>query len=98
MSVGVVLAAVSALVAPAGTWSGSYTLPRGAQPAAISVELRGGTAVATLGPGHAVSTQVPVRVTPGRLRFSLPGRPAPVAFDGRLRHSAMNVERHDNLQ
>jgi dienelactone hydrolase len=85
-----VFAAVSALVAPTGTWSGNYTLPRGTQPAAISVELRGGRAVVTLAPGHAVSTQVRARATPGRLRFSLPGRPAPVAFDGRLRKGVLS--------
>jgi dienelactone hydrolase len=90
VSLTAVFAAVSALLAPTGKWSGNYTLPRGAQPAAISVELRGENAIVTLAPGHAVSTQVRARAAPGRLRFSLPGRPAPVAFDGRLRRAVLS--------
>ena len=89
MSVAAILAAVSALAGPTGTWSGSYSLPRGTEPAAISVELRGGTAIVALGPGHAASTRVTTRAAAGRLRFLLPGRPAPVAFDGTLRRGVL---------
>jgi dienelactone hydrolase len=89
VSLTAVFAAVSALLAPTGTWSGSYSLPRRSEPAAISVELRGSTAIVVLGSGHPASTRVPTRAYAGRLRFTLPGRPAPVAFDGTVRRGVL---------
>jgi dienelactone hydrolase len=74
---------------PSGTWAGSLRLPAGSEPVAISVALRGGRAVVSLAPGHAARTAVPVRATSGRLRFSLPGRPARLAFDLRLRQGRL---------
>lgn len=69
---------------PTGTWTGTFTLPRDTQAVAFSVELRGSTAAVSIGGGHPAQSVVAARRTPGRLRFSLPGRPAPVVFDGRL--------------
>ena len=53
-------------------------------PGQISVAVAGGRAVVALGVGHADVQTVAARVTGERIRFQLPGRPAPLAFDARL--------------
>ena len=65
----------------AGSWTGTYTLNG---PGQISVAVAGGRAVVALGVGHADVQTVSARITGERLRFQLPGRPAPLAFDARL--------------
>ena len=70
---------------PAGTWSGTLSLPSATDPVAVSIELRGGRAVVALGAGLPARTEVAARATPGRLRLSLPGRPAPLVLDVRAR-------------
>ena len=70
---------------PTGTWVGSVSLAAGAQPVALSVEVRGGRAVVAVGGGHPSRTEVGVRATAGRLRLSLPGRPAPLTIDLRAK-------------
>jgi uncharacterized protein len=70
---------------PAGTWAGTFSFARGGETVSISVELAGRTATVALGAGHPARTVVPVRTGPGRLRLSLPGRPARVLVDARLR-------------
>jgi pimeloyl-ACP methyl ester carboxylesterase len=47
------------------------------------VHLTAGRAVVSLGPGHATQTSVRATIAAGRVRFALPGLPAPVVFDGR---------------
>jgi pimeloyl-ACP methyl ester carboxylesterase len=76
--------ALAAAVAATTTWTGTYTLPLGSEPVAISVAQRGPTATVALGPGHAGSTTVHVTTAQGRLRFVFPGLPASIAFDGRI--------------
>ena len=83
-ALGVSGAAAARQPTPTGTWIGTFSLPRGAQAVAFSVELRASSAVVSIGGGHPAETVVRARRTPGRLRFSLPGRPARVVFDGRL--------------
>jgi dienelactone hydrolase len=73
-----------------GVWSGFFTLPAGADPADLVVELRGGRATVALPAGHAAHVVVPARASGTRLRFALPGRPAPVAFDGRVRGGVLS--------
>ena len=65
----------------AGSWTGTYTLNG---PGQISVAVAGGRAVVALGVGHADVQTVSARITGERIRFQLPGRPAPLAFDARL--------------
>jgi alpha-beta hydrolase superfamily lysophospholipase len=81
--IGAAVLAAAAVVT--GTWSGSYTLPRGTEATAISVEVNRGIATVTLGSGHASDLRVAVSTTGARLRFRIPGRPAWIAFDGKLR-------------
>lgn len=75
----------AAMPRPAGTWSGTLSLPSASDPVAVSIELRGGRAVVALGAGLPARTEVAARATPGRLRLSLPGRPAPLVLDVRVR-------------
>jgi len=67
----------------AGTWAGSYRLPAASEPVTLSLD--SGRAIAVLGAGHAPWTRTDVRRTGLRLEFSVPGRPAPLVFDGLLR-------------
>ena len=87
-------AAPGAQTAPAatltGTWRGTFVLPRGSAPVAISVQLRAGSAVVAMGSGHPAQTVVSARRTGKRLRFALPGRPSPVRFDARLRKKVLS--------
>jgi dienelactone hydrolase len=69
-----------------GTWVGAIALraPAG-ESIPLSIELGGRRAVVALGRGHPARTEVAARVTGKRVRFSLPGRPARLTFDGRRR-------------
>ncbi|HEX2291946.1 MAG TPA: hypothetical protein VHH55_01445 [Gaiellaceae bacterium] len=71
----------------AGSWAGTAQFTRGAgvQPFSLSLELRGRRAVVALAPGHAARTEVAARVSRGRVRLSLPGRPWPLVLDGRTK-------------
>jgi hypothetical protein len=72
------LVAAAALVTP---WSGEFVLPVSATPVGIGIDGN----VVSLAAGHAEETRTRVTVTKSRLRFSLPGRPARIVFDGRVR-------------
>lgn len=82
-------AGAQTLAPVSGTWVGtiSFRAPAG-EAVPLSIELRGGRAVVALGRGHPARTEVVARVTGKRLRFSLPGRPARLSFDGRLKSSS----------
>src|SRR3954470_6774652 len=71
-----------AVAAAPSTWSGAYRLPQAAEPVAVSIDQA--RSLVVLGAGHAPETRVPVRLAGGHVRFSLPGRPAAVVFDGRI--------------
>ncbi|MGN6798615.1 MAG: alpha/beta hydrolase family protein, partial [Gaiellaceae bacterium] len=58
---------------------GSYTL---AGSGTFTVELQGARATVALGLGHAGAQVVPAVVHGANVRFALPGRPAPVVFEG----------------
>src|SRR5262245_41210212 len=79
-------ASASPQARPTGSWVGRYALG-GSDEIAFSIE--GSRAVVALGAGHAGAQSVPVSVRGGRVRFQLPGRPAPVVFSGRLRGAAI---------
>jgi pimeloyl-ACP methyl ester carboxylesterase len=70
------------MIASPATWSGTYDLPRSAEPVAISVQVDGRTATVALGAGHTGATVVKLGRGAGRVRFSLPGLPRDVVFDG----------------
>lgn len=72
---------------PSGTWAGTAQFTRGAgtDPFAMSVELRGRRAVVALAQGHPARTEVAARLSRGRVRLTIPGRPWPLALDGRVR-------------
>lgn len=72
---------------PSGSWAGTAQFTRGAglQPFSMSVELRGRRAIVVLGPGHAARAEASARVSRGRVRITLPGRPWPFTLDGRVR-------------
>ena len=78
-----VVAAAGADAAATATWTGTFRLGLSAEPVRLGVDPAHGLVV--LGAGHAPETRTRVRLAGGRLRFSLPGRPVPVAFDGRVR-------------
>jgi dienelactone hydrolase len=73
-----------------GTWTGSFRLPLGTEGVGIAVQIRGSKAVVVLPSGHSAQTTVPARTTRGRLSFRLPGRPAPVVFNGLLRKKTIS--------
>ena len=66
------------------TWIGTFRLRAGAEVTGLAVEVTAGRATVSMPIGHPARTQVSVTLTPGRLRFRLPGRP-PLAFDGAVR-------------
>jgi hypothetical protein len=73
--------------AVSGSWRGAFVLPT---LASVSVELSGRRATVTLPAGHPAPTRVAATLGPGgRVRFALPGRPAPLVFSGRLRGRAI---------
>lgn len=74
----------SSASAPSGTWLGTSALGN-RSPVALGVRFAGRRALAALGAGHVDAQNVSIKSAGGRIRFTLPGRPAPVAFDGRLR-------------
>ena len=65
--------------AASGSWVGTYML---GGPSQISLPISGKRALVALGVGHADLQSVPLTTVGARVRFQLPGRPAPVAFDG----------------
>ena len=67
--------------AASGSWVGRYTLGGGDE---LAVTLSGKQALVALGAGHADLQAVPLSTAGGRIRFQLPGRPAPVVFDGAI--------------
>jgi dienelactone hydrolase len=75
---------------PTGTWRGTWALPRTAEPAPISLELRGDRAIVALSAGHPAQTSVAVRRNGARVRFAVPGRPTPMRFDGTLRKGVVS--------
>jgi hypothetical protein len=77
------LVGANAANASAASWVGTFRLPASADPVEISVVQTGSKLAVALGPGHAGRQLVRARTSGGRLAFTLPGRPAPVAFDGR---------------
>lgn len=62
-----------------GWWMGSYTL---AGPGTLTVRIEDGRGTVALGLGHPGAQVVPVAIDGQRVRFALPGRPAPVSFAG----------------
>ena len=70
----------------AGTWNGTFTLPAAAEPVGISLSTRG---TVVLGPGHAPELRTRVTLNGARIRFSVPGRPAAIAFDGTVRNGKL---------
>jgi pimeloyl-ACP methyl ester carboxylesterase len=70
------------MIAAPLSWSGTYVLPRSASPVAIVVRMHGHAATVSLGPGHAGATEVAVTVHGRRVRFSFPGLPQNIVFDG----------------
>ena len=70
--------ATSASPSPTGSWVGTLELPRGSQPIAVALTLRGGRATVDLAPGHANRLSVAARIAGARARLALPGRPAVV--------------------
>lgn len=80
-------AAAQPTALPSGAWAGTAQFTRGGGPDGfpISIELRGRRAAVSLGPGHAARTEVPARLSRGRVRVTLPGRPWRLALDGRVR-------------
>jgi uncharacterized protein len=61
------------------SWVGTYRLGGQGQ---ISLTVSGKRAFVALGVGHADLQSVPQTASGARLRFQLPGRPAPLVFDG----------------
>ena len=80
-------AAAQPVALPSGAWAGTAQFTRGGGDEAfpISIEVRGRRAVVSLGPGHAARTEVAARLSRGRVRLTLPGRPWRLALDGRVR-------------
>jgi pimeloyl-ACP methyl ester carboxylesterase len=72
------------VIAATSSWVGTYALPASAAPVAIVVQMRGKSASVSLGPGHAGTTQVVVKLRGKRIRFAFPGLPRNVVFDGVL--------------
>jgi dienelactone hydrolase len=81
-------AAAQPAALPSGSWAGTAELTRGGGayvPFAMSIQLRGRRATVSLGSGHPARTEVPARLSRGRIRVTLPGRPWRLAFEGRVR-------------
>src|ERR687898_2271673 len=80
-------AAAQPAALPSGVWAGTAELTRGGGSEAftISIEVRGRRAVVSLAPGHAARTDIAARLSRGRIRLTLPGRPWRLALDGRVR-------------
>jgi dienelactone hydrolase len=80
-------AAAQPAALPTGAWAGTAQLTRGggSDSFAMAIEVRGRRAVVSLGSGHAARTDVAARLSRGRIRLTLPGRPWRLALDGRVR-------------
>lgn len=76
------VSAIALLAAAATSWTGSWNTGIGKD--AVAIRLSSRSAVVALGAGHADAQTVPLRRLGGRVRFTVPGRPA-LAFDGRIR-------------
>jgi uncharacterized protein len=70
------------MIAATVSWNGTYALPAAADPVAIVVQVQGRTATVSLGPGHAGATEVAFGSHGARVRFTFPGLPQDVVFDG----------------
>jgi len=79
----VVADAPSLAAAVTGSWSGTYSL-HGED--SVTFVVAGTRATVALGAAHAAAQSVPFSGSNGRIRFQLPGRPAAVVFEGRLRN------------
>ena len=64
-----------------GPWTGTYSLGGSAQ---VAFDIAGKRVNVALGVGHAGLQAVPVSTARGKVRFRLPGAPAPLTFAGRL--------------
>jgi pimeloyl-ACP methyl ester carboxylesterase len=73
------------VIAAPVAWSGTYSLPASAAAVAMTVQMQGRTATVSLGPGHAGATAVTVVVRGTHIRFTFPGMPQNVVFEGSLR-------------
>jgi uncharacterized protein len=84
-------AATEATAGPRGSWVGTIQYTRGAgfEAFPISVDLRANRAIVALGAGHAARTEVSARIRGARVRFWLPGRPARLTFDARLKNGRL---------
>src|SRR5882672_5048443 len=69
-------------------WTGTYAVPAASDPVAISVQVIGRTASVAFGDGHAVSTTVALGKHGTRVRFSFPGLPSNLVFDGSVKRNA----------
>ena len=63
-------------------WTGTYAVPAGTAPVAIVVQVHGARATVSLGSGHASATELAVAIHGTHVRFSFPGLPQNVVFDG----------------
>jgi pimeloyl-ACP methyl ester carboxylesterase len=75
------------LIAAPVAWSGTYSLPTSAAAVAMTVQIQGRTGTVSLGPGHAGATAVTVVVRGTHIRFTFPGMPQDVVFEGSVRRS-----------
>ena len=89
IAAGCVAGAHGAAPEAGGIWAGSYTLPRTAAAVPISVDFGHNRATVAIDYGHAQSQDVRLTARNGRVAFSLPGRPRPVAFLGTVTRSAI---------
>src|SRR3954451_22676417 len=71
-----------------GSWRGSYRLALRAQPVPVSLDLAGRGAL-SLGPGRVALLRPHVERRGARVRFAVPGRPAPLLFDGTLQRGRL---------
>src|SRR6478672_9637876 len=80
------IAAPATIAPPApivsGNWSGSYALPASAESVPITLTLRDRRATVSLGPGHTGATELPLIREGAHVRFSVPGLPRNLVFDG----------------
>jgi dienelactone hydrolase len=65
-----------------GTWVGTYSL---GGPGRIGLTINGNGATVALGTGHATAQTLPLKRTAAGFRVVIPGRPAPIVLDGRVR-------------
>jgi pimeloyl-ACP methyl ester carboxylesterase len=73
------------MIAAPVTWSGTYSLPVSAASVAMVIGVHGNTATVSLGPGHSGATEVAFGAHGTRVRFTFPGLPQNVVFDGSVR-------------